>query len=329
MFRGKRFVITGSTGRLGCETAARLEELGAEILPIVLNGYPKQPKRVKWAALRDPLIIQKVGDLKDIKAPDYVINFHWLVDRKLSFTEQLQYELDYGVHRISYFWDWLKEVSCHRFVNISSTKVFSHLNANPISAETDPRPISPYGLAKLTAERFLEAYFYQSNFPVIHLRLCSVASYGEHPTQILSQLFYSAFENKAIKVNSSHTMNLLYIDEAVDLIINAALQADKLNYILATPSIAVDEIAARFEKISGKKLNAEHVDLIPGVTDPVFQSDIELLSASWIRKTALDSMIEKIIDRYLSNFAVSGDLEAKFHSNLTDHLAYHGDKASV
>ena len=113
--------------------------------------------------------------------------------------------------------------------------------------------MTPYGLAKLTAERFLDAYFYSSNVPpVIHVRLCSVASSGEHPTQILSQLCQSAFENKAIKVNSGHSMNLLYIDEAVDLIINAALKANKFKYILTAPSIAVDQIAARFEKISGK-----------------------------------------------------------------------------
>jgi UDP-glucose 4-epimerase len=307
MLSGKRFAITGATGRLGCETTARLEELGADVIPIVLNGYPQKPKRVKWTAKSDPITIEDERGLKDIKSPDYVINFHWLVDRQLSFTDQLQYEIDSGISRIAYFWDWLKKVSCHRFVNISSIKVFGPLNANPISALTEPWPISPYGLAKVTAERFLDAYFYRSNFPVIQLRFCTVASYGEHPTHIMSQLFNSAFKSKAIKVNSRHTMNILYIDEAVDLIIKAALHADKSTYILATPSIAVDEIAARFENISGKKLNAEHVDLDPGLIDPVFQSDIELLNASWIRKTELDSMIEKIIDLNLSHFKASGD----------------------
>jgi nucleoside-diphosphate-sugar epimerase len=323
MLSGKSFMITGATGRLGCETAARLEQLGANVIPVALKGYPPKPKRVRWTARSKPVNIMDGKGLKDIKPPDYVINLHWLVDRELSFTDQLQYELDSGVSRISYFWDWLKELSCHRFVNISSTKVFSHLNLNPISAETDPRPISPYGLAKLTAERFFDAYFYRSNFPVIQLRLCSVASYGEHPTHIMSQLFYSAFKKKAIKVNSSHTMNILYIDDAVDLIINAVLHADKSIYILATPPIAVYEIARRFEEISGKKINAELVDSDPKLTNPVFQSDIELLSASWIRKTDLDSMIDKIIDLNLFHSKVSGDLEAKFHFKQNDQLPYH------
>jgi UDP-glucuronate 4-epimerase len=313
MLDGKTFLITGATGRLGCETTARLEELGADVLPVVLDGYPQHPKRVHWLARRPPLLIGSPGAFGAFKTPDYVINFHWLVDRTLSFTDQLRYELDYGLHRISYLWDWLKESSCHRLVNISSIKVYSQLNTNPISALTDPRPLTPYGLAKLTAERFLDAYFYTSQVPVTHLRLGSVASCGEHPTQMLSQFFQSAFENKAIKVNSGHTVNLLYIEEAVDLIINAALQADRPNYILAGPSTPVDDIAALFERISGKKLNAEYVDLGPATIDPGFQSDLQLLHARWIRYTSLDSMIKKIIEEYLSYSIDSAVLEGSVH----------------
>lgn len=327
MLNGKTFAITGTTGRLGCETAARLETLGADVLPLVLNGYPQHPKRIPWTAGRDPIIVSDGGDLKNIKSPDYVIHFHWLVDRTLPFLDQLQYELNCALYRITYFWDWLKDTGCHRFANISSTKVYSHLNSNPISAETDPRPLSPYGLAKIAAERFLDAYFFECNFSIVHLRLCSVASYGEHPSQILSQMFNSAYKKKSIRVNTGHTMNLLYIDDAVDLIINAALHADKLTYVLAPPSIAVDEIATRFEKISGKKLNAEYIDLTPGIVDPVFQSDIIRLDARWIRRTALDSMIRKIIDYNLADSPISADLKAKCHSNAVDRPAYHGDKA--
>ena len=299
MLSGKVFLITGATGRLGSETAARLENLGAEVLPIVLAGYPREPKRVQWAAASRPIVVDEAGDLKNIKAPDYVINFHWLVDRSLSFTGQLQYELEWALHRISFFWDWLREMSCNRLVNVSSIKVFGHLNNNPISTNTDPQPASPYGLAKLTAERFLDNLFFQSNCTVAHLRLCSVASHGEHPSHLLYQLFTSCYENTPIKINSGHTMNILYIDEAVDLIINAALQSYKSTYLLTTPSISIDDIIAKFEKVSGRKLNAEYVDLNPGIIDPVFDSDIELLSADWVRYTAIDSIIKKIIEQNL------------------------------
>ena len=292
-------MITGATGRLGSETAARLEDLGAEVLPVVLRGYPREPKRVQWTAASKPIVVAGAGDLKNIKAPDYVINFHWLVNRSLSFTGQLQYELEWALHRISFFWDWLRGMSFERLVNVSSIKVFGHLNSNPIFADTEPRPASPYGLAKLAAERFFDNWFFQSNATVIHLRLCSVASYGEYPSHILTRLFTSCYENKRIKINTGHTMHLLHIDEAVDLIINAAMQSHKTTYLLTSPSILIDDVAAKFEKISGRKLNAEHIDLVAGSVDPVFESDIELLRADWVRHRAFDSIIKRIIAQNL------------------------------
>lgn len=303
MLADKTFLITGSTGRLGCEIVTRLENLGATVLPVVLSGYSHQPKRVKWTAKSEPIMVKETNDLTKLKAPDYVINFHWLVNRTLSYTRQLEYELDHNLNRISLFWDWLKEVSCNRLVNISSTKVFSHLNNSPVSADTEPRPMSPYGIAKLTLEKFMEAYFYDSGFPLTHLRLCSVASFGEHPTQILSRLFSSSYEKQHIKINTGHTINIIYIDEVVDLIINAALISEKLRYIIATPPVLVDEIASEFEMISGRKLNVCHVDLAPGMSDPIYESDIEFFHADWVRYTSLESMIKRIIDQNLAYYS--------------------------
>ena len=69
MFNGKVFLVTGASGRLGCETVARLEDLGAEVLPVVFPGYPKEPRRVKWPARSNPIFIEKNKDLNDIVAP--------------------------------------------------------------------------------------------------------------------------------------------------------------------------------------------------------------------------------------------------------------------
>jgi nucleoside-diphosphate-sugar epimerase len=315
MLSGKVFLITGATGRLGCETAARLENLGAAVLPIVFKGYPQQPRRVKWPACTNPIFIEEASELNNISAPDYVINFHWLVDRSLSYTSQLLFELDWGLHRISFFWEWLKKVSCKRLVNVSSTKVFSQLNDNPISSDTDPRPASPYGLAKLTAERFLDTFFASSKIAVIHARLCSVASYGEHPSHLMTRLFKSCYEEAPIKINTGHSMNIEYIDEAIDLLINAALRSDKSKYLLTTPSIVVDEIAFRFEKISGRKLHAEYTDLNPGTSEPIFNSDIESLRDDWIRFTTFEQIIRKIIQLNLNHGVVTDGFDLKLHAS--------------
>lgn len=280
---------------MGYAAAKRLDELGADVVPLILGNYPDRPKRIKWDIKTKPVKIRNMDELNNMESPEYVINFHWEVDRSLSFIEQLNYEVSHNIYDLSFFWDWLTERKFERLINISTIKVFSHLNENPVSAEAEPRPFSPYGIAKLTSEKFFDSYFSDTAFSVVHLRLSSVASYGEHPSHLLSSLYQSAFKGKRIIINKGHNVNLFYVDEVVDLIINTALNAKNDKYLLVKEAYSVEEVAKKFEKISGKKVNAKHEDLAPGQTDPVFLSDYKELESDWVRKFNLDETIKEII----------------------------------
>lgn len=296
MLSGKTFFVTGSTGRLGVETVHRLEELNATVVPLVLGNYTLKPKRVTWKAKCTPIKINNIDDLNKLPKPDYVINFHWQIDRKLTYTKKLTYEIDNNINQIAFMWDWLLDKSFQRFINISTIKIFSHLNQFPILADDEPCPVSAYGIAKLAAEKFFDAYFQYSSFLVIHLRLCSVTSFGEYPSQLISQLYASAFKDNRIIINKGHMTYIIYIDEVVDLIINAALIAKKKRYIITTSGLTTNKIASKFVKISGHKINAEYIDLDAGRPDLIFISDIEKLQARWVRFTTLESAIKKIVE---------------------------------
>ncbi len=292
---GQRFLVTGATGRLGCDLCPRLEQLGAEVLPLVLPGYAPEPKRMAWIGHTQPIVINQIEDLNRLPPPDRVINLHWQVQREKPFTAQLLYELDTNLHQLSFVWDWLKAHPPQSFVHLSSIKVFSHLNTHPINSHTEPQPITPYGIIKQATERFFDAHFADTQTQVSHVRLSAVASCGEHPSQLMSRLYASAFQDTSIQLNSGHSTALLYIDEAVDLMIQVALQAQQRCYLLTPPAIANEDIAREFERISERSLKAEYVDLMPGVSDAEFISDIPSLQADWVRSTSLSAMIEEFI----------------------------------
>jgi hypothetical protein len=136
---------------------------------------------------------------------------------------------------------------------------------------------------------------------VINLRLGSVSSYGEVPTQLLTQLFNSIFNKKKITVNKGHISNILYIDEVIDLIINSALLDDRENYLVVGNAYLNEYISRRFEEIAKRKLNADYTDLSPGTADSIFISDLNRLQSVWTRSYSLDSMIELIITSNLRN----------------------------
>lgn len=225
---------------------------------------------------------------------------HWQVDRTKSFTEQLIYEINSNIYDQLFFWDWLKEIKPKKFINISSIKIFSELNENPISSLSFPKPLSPYGIAKVTAENYFNSFFHKSITRLINLRLGSVCSYGEVPTQLLTQLFNSAFNKKKITINKGHITHILFIEEAIDLIISSALLEDTTDYLIVGEGKLNEFICQRFEELSNCKLNAEYIDLNPGVIDPVFISDLNKLQTSWARSYQLDSIINLIIKANLS-----------------------------
>ena len=292
----KSFIITGATGRLGCETVKRLEELGAEVYPVVLkNGYQK-PKRVKWEAKSNPIFINNKNSLSSVPIPNYVINFHWKADRSLSFSQQLKYELHNSIFCNFFFWEWLSGKKITKFINISSVKLFSYLNENPVISTSSPKPISPYGIAKELSESYFTQLY--KSFGVINVRLSSVTSNGEHPSHLVNQIYQSAFFNKKIVVNKGHKSNLLHIHEAVDLIIAVALFGNKLFYNLGGKGYLNENIVKKFEKISNKKINADFINLIPDTNDRIFKFDNNKFHQNFIRRLTIEELLKNYIKNY-------------------------------
>jgi nucleoside-diphosphate-sugar epimerase len=296
LLSGKTFLVTGATGRIGCSLTERLEELGAKVLPLVLPAYPSVPEIVSWSAKTEPIPVSGSDDLENLPVPDHALHLHWWVDRTRPFSEQVVNELRWNVHDPSFLWEWLRKQPVPRFVNCSSIRIFGPKNQNPITRETEPLPVSPYGIAKLAGEKFLSAWFDDERTQVVHLRLGPVCSVGEHPSHLVSRLFSSAFEGERIQINSPRTVNLMHIDEAVDVLINAALTAPPGRYLAVTPERSIRDVAETFERLTGRTLDADHVDLAPGVPDPEFVSDLDSLRADWARVATLEEAITRIVE---------------------------------
>ena len=81
----------------------------------------------------------------------------------------------------------------------------------------------------------------------------------------------------------------------IDLIISSALSRDEENYMVVGEANLNEYIGERFEAIAKRRLNAEYVDLNPGIEDPIFISDIHKLKSTWTRSYSLDSLIEQVI----------------------------------
>jgi nucleoside-diphosphate-sugar epimerase len=292
---GKTVLVTGATGRLGCALCARAEELGAVVLPVVCEGYPLEPK-APWHAQATPIAVQSESDLEALPHPDIAINFHWKVQRDRSVDEQTANERVWNITQLQFLWAWLRRKGVGAFLNCSSAKVYSHLNESPVTAKTEPIPNTPYGIVKRESEKYFDMLFANTATVVTHARLGPVCSFGENESQLVSRLLASALDDTPVTVNSGHTVQLLYVDQAIDLLLSAALAGKPGPCIIAGEPLTNDEVAELCEEVTGRKLNAEYVDLTPETQDTELVPDNASLQVPWVREVPLREGIRRICE---------------------------------
>lgn len=291
---GAVFAVTGATGRLGPHLCARLEALGARVLPLVLPGYPPLPRHTPWRAAAAPVEVSGAEDLDRLIRPDHVLNLHWRVDRQRPAPDQIVYELDANVRQPAHLWSWLAEAAPRSFVNCSSTAVFGPGAGPSLSSASEPRPRAPYGIAKLAGEHYLTATLASARTRVTHVRLGPVTSPGEHPTRLVSRLIASAFHGERITLAGGHRTSLLHVDEAVDWLIAAALGARTDRLLLVGHAMTVAEVARLFERVAGRPLDARIVDGEP--EGPIFTPDVEPLRLPFVRDVPPEAAIRAMIE---------------------------------
>jgi dTDP-4-dehydrorhamnose reductase len=207
----------------------------------------------------------------------------------------LNFDIKYSLFENIFFWEWLSDKKIKKFINVSSVKIFNPYNNEIISALSFQNPISPYGMAKTLSESYFTNLFDPTK--VMNVRLSSVAAVGEHPSHLISQLYQSAFLNKKIKIYTGIKSYVMYIQEAIDLIIACALYGKEEKYNLGGKGYFNECIVSKFEKISNKKTITEFINVLPTLPEIKYKFDNNKFPQKFIRRFSL----EKLLTDYIEN----------------------------
>jgi UDP-glucose 4-epimerase len=100
----------------------------------------------------------------------------------------------------------------------------------PFSEDTEPRPISPYGEAKLATEQVARRFARASGVPVVIGRIANLYGPGQDPTKaqgLVSQLCRAHLERRptSIYVSLDTARDYLFVDDAARLVLGATERA--------------------------------------------------------------------------------------------------------
>ena len=226
-----RALVTGVAGFIGSNLARRLLDLGWDVVGVdcLTPYYDVSRKRANLDSIAHGRLTLHGTDLAsdDLSAllDDVDVVFHQAAQPgvRLSWSG-----FDtYTVNNVVATQRLLEAVRVHpvqRLVYASSSSVYGDGVTEPCREDQVPRPFSPYGVSKLSAEHLCNAYAENFGVPSVSLRYFTVYGPGQRPDMAIQRMIESALTGTQFEVygDGTQTREFTAVDDVVAANVAAA-----------------------------------------------------------------------------------------------------------
>jgi UDP-glucose 4-epimerase len=230
--RDKCVLVTGAAGFLGSRLAKELVEHGAEVIALVDDETPTWRLEPVLGSNRLHLLYCSLVNhdtladhMKQFQDIDLVAHLWLYMPRSIAFCEKA---LEDTATNLSATLNLLKVLpkSVRGICFSSSIAVYGRPVSLPLKEGDLPRPITSYGITKLTIENYLTAYGEASQIPVTILRFTTIYGPGELRHRAIPNFLHHLAEGQppVIWGNGSEIRDYVYIGDATEAIIRALVK---------------------------------------------------------------------------------------------------------
>jgi UDP-glucose 4-epimerase len=175
-----RSCVIGGGGFIGRYLSEALAASGRDVLVLGRKqGVKFTDKRIQYQAV-DAADMSVLRPL--LATCDEVIDLAYATVPKTSFSDPI-FDLQSNLPRVVALMEELQHhAQLRRFMVVSSGgTVYGHATRLPISEYAETEPVSPYGITKLTIERYALMYHRLHNLPVVVVRPANAYGHGQLP----------------------------------------------------------------------------------------------------------------------------------------------------
>ena len=224
---GRHVLVTGGAGFIGYNLARRLSEIGAMVVVYDnLSGMGSAERAENLKALNIRCVIADIFDRNELllaaKGVDIIFHLAALSSVPESYANP-QKDCQINVLGTVNVLNTARVVDAPVIFTSSST-VYGIPQKTPTPEDHPLHPISFYGLSKLVAEKYCQAYHETYGLPTVLLRLFNV--YGPEAVTGVSYDFLKKIKanNRRLEVIGSgeQSKDFIYVDDTVDALIRVA-----------------------------------------------------------------------------------------------------------
>jgi UDP-glucuronate 4-epimerase len=265
-----RYVVTGAAGFIGSHLAEALLAAGHEVLGVdSYTDYYERSRKERNAAALDVLEADlAVASLEPIlSGADGVFHLAGQPGVRASWGESFQLYLDRNVRATQRVFETAAAAGV-RVVFASSSSVYGDAETYPTPEDVVPQPISPYGITKLACEQLAVAIGRAQGLDAVLLRYFTVYGPRQRPDMAFTAMLEALARGARFRLfgDGSAARSFTYVGDAVAATI-AAMERGRTGGIYNVgggDEATMNEAIALAEKISGRSLDVERLEVAPG-----------------------------------------------------------------
>jgi len=262
MKKYKKILITGGAGFIGSCLADRLIEKGFKVVVVDdLSSGKKENINKQAKFYKKDICNPDVSKIFKKEKPKIV--FH--LAAKINLQESLEdpaKDLKTNVFGTINVLENCKKYNVKKIIFASSCAVYGEAKI-PVSEKSLPKPLFPYGINKLCAEKYLDYYHSFFNLPFIALRFSNV--YGPRQNSKGESGVVAVFCDKLISGKTAviygsgfQTRDFIFVKDAVNALIAAKNSRKTGVFNIGTgKENSVNNVFLKISKILGAKTKAK------------------------------------------------------------------------
>lgn len=298
-----KILITGGAGFIGSHVADRLLAAGHDILIVDNLSHGREenlPAESRFYRLdiRD----SAARDLITTERPDVICHFAAQMDVRHSVADPVD-DASINILGLLNLMEGARTAGTRRIIFASTGgAIYGEADIVPTPEDYPARPLSPYGVAKLSSEVYLEYYRQIHGIEYVALRLANVYGprqdpYGEAGVVAIFSERMLRNEQPIINGDGFNTRDYVYIDDVVEATLLALQMPSSGVFNVGTGvETTVNEIFQRLRRLTGADVKEIHGPPKPGEQRRSVLDSGRLRAFGWKPQVDLEEGLRRTVD---------------------------------